>query len=475
MKHIIIKLFFILLAVYVRIYLFSNGWNDTFGDRVELVTPISSFERINEGLFLKELNLSPYEGSIYHQPPLILFLFDTIKEGNYYLENKYVEMNEMIEKLLPNENDNNKIILEQLKIFIKQTQLSLEEWFFIFSDLFVSYALYKISAIYFKNEESLTDLKTPPDNLSSLIGIGFLLIPYSIISCVAKTTSIISCGFTIYALYFAIKGNLIMGSLCLSICSYLSLYNVQLILPFILIFKKYHSRGFISVSFFYLSFLANLMLFSTIYLLMIQPDFVNDNNDLMNGIAQSFNRAIEFNWSDWDWIKSTYYFVMNFEDLTPNIGLFWYFFQEVFVHFRPFFCFVFQLHCFVYLLPLSIRFKHRPIFLFWTIIAIIATFQPYTSTIEVFIEIILMTMFTPIILDLHFRGVILYQIFVYLSILMPLFWKAWIYQGSGNANFFYGTTLVLSIGQVWIISEGLRFMLERDYLRKLETKQKKLL
>lgn len=44
-------------------------------------------------------------------------------------------------------------------------------------------------------------------------------------------------------------------------------------------------------------------------------------------------------------------------DLTPNIGLFWYFFAEMFEHFRFFFICVFQINIFLYTIPLSIKLK----------------------------------------------------------------------------------------------------------------------
>lgn len=44
-------------------------------------------------------------------------------------------------------------------------------------------------------------------------------------------------------------------------------------------------------------------------------------------------------------------------DQTPNLGLFWYFFTETFEHFRVFFLCVFQINAFIYVLPLTIRFR----------------------------------------------------------------------------------------------------------------------
>ena len=39
-------------------------------------------------------------------------------------------------------------------------------------------------------------------------------------------------------------------------------------------------------------------------------------------------------------------------ELTPNMGLFWYLFLEMFDHFREFFILVFQLNAFFYIIPL---------------------------------------------------------------------------------------------------------------------------
>lgn len=44
-------------------------------------------------------------------------------------------------------------------------------------------------------------------------------------------------------------------------------------------------------------------------------------------------------------------------DLTPNVGVFWYFFIELFDQFRSFFMLVFQFHAFIFTLPVCIKFR----------------------------------------------------------------------------------------------------------------------
>lgn len=44
-------------------------------------------------------------------------------------------------------------------------------------------------------------------------------------------------------------------------------------------------------------------------------------------------------------------------DLTPNVGLYWYFFTEMFEQFRPFFTYVFLINICIYSIPLSTKLR----------------------------------------------------------------------------------------------------------------------
>ena len=51
------------------------------------------------------------------------------------------------------------------------------------------------------------------------------------------------------------------------------------------------------------------------------------------------------------------------DDLSPNMGLWWYFFAEIFEHFRSFFIFVFHAQSILLLVPLTIRLQQTPLVL----------------------------------------------------------------------------------------------------------------
>jgi len=77
----------------------------------------------------------------------------------------------------------------------------------------------------------------------------------------------------------------------------------------------------------------------------------------------------------WEFLRSTYGFLLSVSDLAPNVGVFWYFFTEVFDHFRTFFVFVFQIHAFIYVAPLTIRLRQHPLFLAYCLLSLSAVFQ----------------------------------------------------------------------------------------------------
>lgn len=79
-------------------------------------------------------------------------------------------------------------------------------------------------------------------------------------------------------------------------------------------------------------------------------------------------------------------------DLTPNIGLFWYFFTEMFEHFRLFFLATFQINAFIYVLPLSIRLRRDPVLLASALIAFNAIFRSYPALGDVGLYMALLPM-----------------------------------------------------------------------------------
>eukprot|EP00063_Salmo_salar_P012318 XP_013987153.1 PREDICTED: phosphatidylinositol glycan anchor biosynthesis class U protein-like [Salmo salar] len=150
---------------------------------------------------------------------------------------------------------------------------------------------------------------------------------------------------------------------------------------------------------------------------------------------------------------------LSMPDLTPNTGLFRYFFAEMFEYFRLFFICVFQINVFFYTIPLSIKLKEHPVFLIFMQIAIIKS-SPTVGDIALYMA------FLPAWNHLYRFLRNIFQVSVVLlacSALFPVLWHLWIYAGSANSNFYYSITLLFNVAQILLVSDYFYAYLRREH------------
>lgn len=136
----------------------------------------------------------------------------------------------------------------------------------------------------------------------------------------------------------AVRGNGVAAILALAMSSYLSFYPV-LILP-ALVLLSYDMR------------------FSTV---AVKPALANYAATMtgvfLTAMAGLLGLSFMITGNFWEFLYSTYGVHLLLPDLTPNVGLWWYFFIEMFDSFREFFLCVFQLHLLIYVGGLCIRIR----------------------------------------------------------------------------------------------------------------------
>lgn len=173
--------------------------------------------------------------------------------------------------------------------------------------------------------------------------------------------------------------------------------------------------------------------------------------------------------------------------LTPNVGMWWYFFTEMFDHFRSFFLGVFQvslfrldcafvaewlkLHHVVYVAPLLLRFKHDPLVGLLILTGVLATWKSYPALGDVALWAGLLGCFPELVssmstvLDLAESDLrhplFTLTVHLYTLILLPLLHSLWLLTGTGNANFFYAATMVYglnaSLAVVDVLGAAMRY------------------
>ncbi|KAK5064389.1 hypothetical protein LTR84_000222 [Exophiala bonariae] len=374
--------------------------SDFLTAQVEISTPISSFKRLQEGLFLYRHGLSPYDGGVFHQAPLLLVIFD---------------------------------ILPAALVF---TAL----------DIANGLALHTIA-------EKLS-IPTPRFKKlnGSLIAAAYLFNPLTILSCLGKSTSIFTNTAIIQAVLSAQSGNGIRAMFGIAVGSYLSMYPALLIPPVLLMVHKSSPQS------------------SSGIVALVATHF--GLSGALLGITPTLTSGF------WDFLSSCYGAQITVTDLTPNIGLWWYFFIEIFDSFRDFFIGVFWLQLVGYVGAMTFRLQTQPLFVITSLVGLFAVFKPYPSIADISLYLGLLPLYQHVLpckcpRDLpnssqQLTSMIVTRytfisasVLLYSTLLGPAFHHLWIYAGSGNANFFYAITLVWSLGLAILVGDTL-FAVMRD-------------
>lgn len=244
------------------------------------------------------------------------------------------------------------------------------------------------------------------------------------------------------ALFYAMKGSVLLSTLGVALGAYHSLYPITLLPAVVLILIKVRSVE--------PEFIRKVVVFA----FSIIGSFVMWTAFLLVLSYQMFN--------SWDFLLATHGFILQVSDLTPNMGLFWYFFTEMFDHFRNFFLWVFQLNAFIYCIPLTIKLRKNPTLLACMMSSVMAVMKSYPALGDSTLSFALLALWAHVFP--YLRNTFLVSCMLLCSsFLAPVFWHLWIYAGSANANFFYATTLAYSTAQILLMSDVLFAFLRREY------------
>lgn len=202
---------------------------------------------------------------------------------------------------------------------------------------------------------------------------SFLFNPFTLATCMARSTSTLTNLCILTAMAKACQGTSITFLLALSAASYLSMHPILLFPPLlVLLYDARVSR---------LKSYPSPIVFTMIHTL----GFVIACGGLLWASALLTG--------SWDFLEATYGIRLLLPDLTPNVGLWWYFFIEMFDSFRDFFLGVFWLHVASYTPGLTIRLRKQPLFVAATLTGVFAIFTPYPSVADAALYLSLVPLF----------------------------------------------------------------------------------
>ncbi|KAM9800802.1 phosphatidylinositol glycan anchor biosynthesis class U protein isoform 1-T1 [Syngnathus typhle] len=327
----------LIVAVTIRAALFRSTLAHWIAERVEVASPLTAWKRVVEGLALLDLGVSPYEGDVFHETPLIIYYFHFLVD---YAEVTFILADIIVAVSFYHAvKDYNKQVFRKQKFALQAERYPADCHELVRSPKEMHYIPLKVAMFY-------------------------LLNPLSVLSCVAKSTCGLNNAVISLFILATVKGNTLLSAVFLALATYQSFYPLTLCAAALLYLMQLQ---FIPVNACRLSFWWFVAQYAFMYL-----------GSLLVTVGLSF-----FLLGSWDFVPSVYGFILTVPDLTPNIGLFWYFFAEMFEHFRLFFLCVFQINVFIYTTPLAIKLKEHPVFLIFMQLAIISIFKSYPTVGDV--------------------------------------------------------------------------------------------
>ncbi|XP_011621261.1 phosphatidylinositol glycan anchor biosynthesis class U protein [Amborella trichopoda] len=445
------------LALFIRLFLIPISLS--FTSRPEIATPLTSIRRLAEGQWLKQSSFSPYAGSMYHGSPLLLSVLGPLtvcRTGG-----------------VPSH-----ILLSLVLVIRWSTRLSGFE-----SNLEVSIKLEGIFGDFY-----LVGTLDSGD-VAALI---YLFNPLTIAACAGSSTSPIENMMILLTVYGACAGVPPLAAFGWVIATHLSIYSMMLVIPIIILLG-------------YGLDTPPKKLFKTVDK-QKKSDAQESSmskpikNPLCEGSTQQDQLVLSFSWRPiihfmlwagfWslyvlglcsvslkghgglrEMFNKTYGFILNVEDLSPNLGVFWYFFAEVFDFFRDFFLLVFHANILFMISPLVIRLNHRPCFLAFVYIAISSILKSYPSVGDSALYLGMMGLFFHELAGMRF-SLFLLSGYIGVSLLSPVMHNLWIWRGTGNANFYFATALAYACFQILLVVESVGTMLNHDRMFKQQCNSK---
>lgn len=419
----------VVLRVVIAVYATAGQW-DWIAERIEVTTPVSSYLRLKECVYLYTHGIPPYEGCVCHQAPLVVALYQQIPQTIA----RFVPI--LADCLIA-------WLLVRIAEYKKESQAG-EVWPEPVEaqegegETLPPWDEYKhgVSVV----ERIAVDSTKPFDApiVASDIGLIHLFNPYAILTCFSQSSQVFSSLAVMFGIYSATQGRLTAAVFGVAFATYLSLYPVMMLVPIILIISSTTDKP---VG--WLAFRATLVFVFIASILLVASYVVV---------------------GDWSFIRSTYGVILFVDDLTPNIGLYWYFFIEIFEQFRSFFIAVFQISAIIFTVPLSLLFRAKPLFVTALLMALSSIFKSYPSVADVAIYLPMLALF-PEVFRYAKHSFFALNCMIYATVLGPLFYNLWVLAGAGNANFFYAITLLFSLAQIILVVDLLFGMLLREWER----------
>lgn len=263
----------------------------------------------------------------------------------------------------------------------------------------------------------------------------YVLNPLILLGCWSKNTVNFSNLFILMSLNSLLNQEFSKSMINLSFASYLSINPIFLLIPLL----NY-------INFYKKNWKLHLVIFIT-------------------SLSLLFLNSINFDLSKvW---YNCYVSIIKFEKIQPNLGLWWYFFMEIFEFFHDFYIALFNMYSFLFIVPFNYRFSKNPLFNILVSALWINFTKSYSTINDLNLStILIMTIGYQYLNRLRIPIVLSAIVMSVVLTLLTLFYYLWVDLSSGNSNFFYGVGLVYNMLIAWTICDLIWVQLQQNWFKE---------
>uniref|UniRef100_A0A914YFE6 Phosphatidylinositol glycan anchor biosynthesis class U protein n=1 Tax=Panagrolaimus superbus TaxID=310955 RepID=A0A914YFE6_9BILA len=281
-------------------------------------------------------------------------------------------------------------------------------------DIFAGIVLQFAAQMYLRRQTGIKEIDA--ERYSKYVALMYLFNPMTIGSCAIGSISTLSNFIIALFIKTLFNKQITLASIFATLAIFIYPYYLVLLAPLIVVAKKQWLT-------------ATSVIFAS------------------SGALFAFNCLIEHATK---FLPDTFGFFWNVLDLSPNVGVFWYFFVFIFDQYRQFFQWTFQLTAILPAIPLAMTLKKEPAVLVFACLGHVAVLSSYPSYAEAAILLALFPMF-PQLLRYSRYTLIGFGSIVASFVLSPIMWRMWMITGSGNANFYFAIIIVYVVALSFLI------------------------
>lgn len=368
--------------------------SDSLASSVEFSTPIDLFRLLKEAFFLLDSGLDVYDGGVVHHSPILVAVLKMIRDA-----------------------------------FPPQFHHLVFSLVFTAVDLGVAAKIVALSRWY-NDKEGKRAGKTFAGFSDSLVAAFYLFNPLVILTCWAKSSTLFTNFLFVELLVqVVVDNNVYRAAIAIAVAAYLSFSPIYLLIP---VLGLAFSVGDVSTRAIQ-AFQAAMIFIVSLALLLL--------------LSFALSPLVDF-------LTQCYWPILLFSRISPNMGLWWYLFTEMFEFFTPLYRCIFNLYNFIFVVPLTLRFLEYDTQGDSLMAAVLCymwiTFtKPYPVVGDLGFALSLLPIFKSTVLPQTKFLLITAITMTTVLLLAPIFYYCWIVLGNGNSNFFY--SMSLGWGAVYIL------------------------